>query len=113
MPLLPRGLGAERSIRGVHLPIPRLVRGRTASEPSTPGAPGNERVVGAGRRSPLHGLAGDAAELVYAEQPLHRDRPAADPIVILNEMDNDDKHHLLHPAFVHTRARTGLDLIET
>lgn len=72
----------------------------------------NERVVDAGRRSPLHGLADEAVELVYQEQPLHRDKPAADPMVILNGMDNDDKHRLLHPAFVHTRARTGLDLIE-
>jgi hypothetical protein len=53
-----------------------------------------------------------AVELIYAEQPLHRTPPAADPLVILNKLDNADKHRLLHQAFVYPGFDRGIDLIE-
>jgi hypothetical protein len=58
------------------------------------------------------GLDSSAADLIYAEQPLHRTPHEADPLVILNKLDNIDKHRLLHPAFVYTAVERGLDLIE-
>jgi hypothetical protein len=70
-----------------------------------------ETVVKPGR-SALRGLGDAAAELVYAEQPLHRMPPADDPLVILNKLDNVDKHRLLHQAFVYPGVTRGLDLIE-
>jgi hypothetical protein len=69
-------------------------------------------VVRAGRRSPLQGLANPAVDLIYSEQPLHRDGPSEDPLVILNRLDNADKHRLLYPAYVYTGVECGLDLIE-
>jgi hypothetical protein len=32
--------------------------------------------------------------------------------VVLNGLDNDDKHRMLRPAFVYTAEETGLDLVE-
>ena len=64
------------------------------------------------RRSPLQGLDEVAVELVYSEQPLHRPEPEADPLVVLNGLDNDDKHRLMHPVFVYTDLDEGLELIE-
>jgi hypothetical protein len=64
------------------------------------------------RTSSLDGLAGPAVDLVYREQPLHRQSPGEDPLVILNKLDNVDKHRLMHPAFVYMGADEGLDLIE-
>jgi hypothetical protein len=64
------------------------------------------------RRSALQGLDASAIELIYEEQPLHSERPVEDPLVILNKLDNDDKHRLLHPAFVYTEVDQGIDLIE-
>ena len=71
-----------------------------------------EEVVEGGRRSALHGLDQCAKDLIYAAQPLHREKPAEDPLVILNTLDNEDKHRLLHPAFVYPEAEQGSDLIE-
>jgi hypothetical protein len=50
----------------------------------------------------LDGLDSSAVDLIYAEQPLHHAPPEADPLVILNKLDNVDKHRLLHPAFIYT-----------
>ena len=71
-----------------------------------------ERTVNRGNRSPLHDLDQVAVDLIYAEQPLHEQEPDADPLVVLNRLDNDDKHELLHPAFVYTDVSQGLELIE-
>jgi hypothetical protein len=72
-----------------------------------------DRVVRPGRRSPLHGLEGSAAfDLIYDEQPLHRDSPGDDPLAVVNEMDNADKHRLLHPAYVIAGVERGVDLVE-
>jgi hypothetical protein len=71
-----------------------------------------QRVVDRGRNSPLHGLDQVAVDLIYAEQPLHQQEPEADPLVVVNRLDNDDKHELLHPAFVYTDVSQGLDLLE-
>lgn len=71
-----------------------------------------ERVADAGKNSPLQGLADDAIDLIYAEQPLHRGEPEADPLVIVNKLDNTDKHRMLHPAFIYPAVERGLDLIE-
>jgi hypothetical protein len=71
-----------------------------------------EKVVSSGKRSAMHGLDQAAVDLIYAEQPLHRPRPEEDPLVILNKLDNADKHRLLHQAFVYTEVEQGLDLIE-
>jgi len=71
------------------------------------------RVTDAGRNSPLRGLEGTPAfDLVHDEQPMHRAEPDADPLVILNALDNDDKHRLLHPAFAYVDEEKGVDLIE-
>jgi hypothetical protein len=70
------------------------------------------KVVMKGRASALHGLDPSAVDLIYAEQPLHRTRPAEDPLVVLNTLDNADKHQLLHQAFVYPGADRGVDLIE-
>src|SRR5205085_1317807 len=64
------------------------------------------------RKSPLDGLPADAVDLIYNEQPLHRAVPAEDPLVILNVLDNTDKHEELNPAFVYTGVARGVDLIE-
>jgi hypothetical protein len=69
-------------------------------------------VVDKGTGSALHGLDERAVELVYSTQPLHSPTPAEDPLVILNQLDNSDKHRLLHQSFVYTAADRGLDLIE-
>jgi hypothetical protein len=61
------------------------------------------------KRSALDGMAQPAVDLVYAEQPLYREPPAEDPLVILNQLDNADKHRLLHRRSSipgRTRART-------
>jgi hypothetical protein len=71
-----------------------------------------EKVVDAGRRSSLHGLDKAAVDLVYREQPLHQPSPAEDPLVVLNNLDNADKHRLLYPSFVYPGVATGLELIE-
>jgi hypothetical protein len=64
------------------------------------------------KTSALDGLAQPAVDLIYHEQPLHRQTPAEDPLVILNTLDNVDKHRLMHPAFVYVGADEGPDLIE-
>lgn len=64
------------------------------------------------KSSSLAGLARPAVDFVYREQPLQRQSPAEDPLVILNKLDNVDKHRLMHPAFVYMGANEGLDLIE-
>jgi hypothetical protein len=69
-------------------------------------------VLKPGKKSPLHGLPQDAVDLIYDEQPLHRAAPAEDPLVILNGLDNTDKHEELNPAFVYTGVARGVDLIE-
>jgi hypothetical protein len=69
------------------------------------------RVVNA-RNSSLKGLEQKAIDLIYAAQPLHAQSPNEDPLLLLNGLDNDDKHRLLRPAFVYTGEDTGLDLIE-
>jgi hypothetical protein len=66
----------------------------------------------AGKRGALHGLNEKAVELIYAEQPLHWKVPAEDPLVIIRNLDNADKHQLLHPAFVYAGVDRGIDLIE-
>jgi hypothetical protein len=72
-----------------------------------------DRVIKPGRRSPLHGLEGSPAfELIYEQQPLHRPAPDDDPLVILNQMDNADKHRLLHTAFVSAGVDRGVEMIE-
>jgi hypothetical protein len=72
----------------------------------------NERVAKRGKGSPLYGLDQVAVEFVYREQPLHQGEPEADPLVVLNRLDNDDKHRMLHLAFAYPEADEGLDLIE-
>ena len=71
-----------------------------------------ENVVNKGKGSALHGLDPRAVDLIYAEQPLHQTPPAEDPLVILNRLDNADKHRLLHQAFVYPGVDRGVDLIE-
>lgn len=71
-----------------------------------------EKVVTRGKGSPLYGLDQPAVDLIYAEQPLHQTAPAEDPLVILNKLDNADKHRLLHQAFVYPGVDHGVDLIE-
>jgi hypothetical protein len=74
-----------------------------------------QRVVNRGKRktSPLDGLEGTPAyDLILSEQPMHRVEPETDPLVILNALDNDDKHRLLHPAFAYVNEKEGVDLIE-
>lgn len=73
-----------------------------------------ERVEDVGRgRSPLYGLDQAGIDFVRSVQPMHRDDPANDPLVVLNRLDNDDKHRLLHPSYIYPGAteQTGLDLI--
>jgi hypothetical protein len=73
------------------------------------------RVVDAGRNSPLRGLEGTSAfDLIHGHQPLHRADPEEDPLVVLNALDNDDKHRLLHVPFIYPGMDEGegLDLIE-
>jgi hypothetical protein len=71
-----------------------------------------EKVMSAGKRSPVQGLSQPAVDLIYGEQPLHRASPADDPLVILNGLDNTDKHRELNPAFVYPGVDRGIDLIE-
>ena len=71
-----------------------------------------QRTVVRAKTSALDGLAPPAVDLVYREQPLHRRAPAEDPLVILNQLDNVDKHRLLHQALVYVDVKEGLDLIE-
>lgn len=72
-----------------------------------------ERVTRTKGKSPLHGLEETPAyDLIHAEQPLQRDDPERDPLVLVNEFDNADKHRLLHPAFAYPGHDKGLDLIE-
>jgi hypothetical protein len=71
-----------------------------------------EKVVKKGKGSALYGLDQPAVDLIFAEQPLHRTPPAEDPLVILNKLDNADKHRLLHQAFVYPGVDRGVDLIE-
>jgi hypothetical protein len=63
---------------------------------------------------PLDGLPCAARTLIYREQPhvAYPGRRHDDPMAVLSKMDNDDKHRLLHPAFVYPNAERGLDLIE-
>lgn len=72
----------------------------------------HEKVVKKGKGSALHGLDQTAIDFIYAEQPLHLTAPAEDALVILNKLDNDDKHRLLAPVFIYTRVDRGVDLIE-
>jgi hypothetical protein len=60
----------------------------------------------------LHGLDECAVDFIYGEQPLHWTPPEEDPLVILNKLDNMDKHRLLSHAFVYPGVERGLDLIE-
>jgi hypothetical protein len=72
-----------------------------------------ERVINRGKKSPLYGLEGTAAfDLIHDQQPMHQADPDADPLVIVNALDNDDKHRVLHPAFAYVDEQQGLDLIE-
>lgn len=71
-----------------------------------------DQVIKRATKSPLHGLPQAAVELIYNEQPLHRAVPTADPLVILNKLDNTDKHEELSPAFTYTDVGRGVDLIE-
>jgi hypothetical protein len=71
-----------------------------------------EHVVKKGKGSALHRLEKPVVDLIHEEQPLHRTTPEEDPLVILNRLDNADKHRLLHPAFVYPGVKCGLDLIE-
>ena len=64
------------------------------------------------KKGPLDGLPPAAFELVYREQPLHRANPGHDPLVILNGLDNADKHELLHPAWGEPVVSRGVDMIE-
>lgn len=48
-----------------------------------------EKVVKAGNRSALHGLGQPAIELIYAEQPLHRERRPAGPNDLCVEIQRD------------------------
>jgi hypothetical protein len=72
------------------------------------------RVAEAGRRSPLHGLAEAAVDLIRTAQPMSGEEPGDDPLVVLNALDNDDKHRLLHTSFVYPGGSEGrgLDLID-
>ncbi len=70
-----------------------------------------DHVIRPGKKGPLHGLPQDAIDLIYDEQPLHRAVPAEDPLVIMNALDNADKHEQVSPAFVYTDAPRGVDLI--
>jgi hypothetical protein len=65
-----------------------------------------------GAKNPLHKLDQRAVELIYRQQPLQRDDPEHDPLVIANTLDNADKHRLLYEAFVYPRAAKGVDLID-
>ena len=62
-----------------------------------------------GKRSAIYGLDQLAVELIYAEQPSHRSPPEEDPLVIPNKLDNEDKHPLMHPAFVYPGVNRGVD----
>jgi hypothetical protein len=64
------------------------------------------------RRGALDGLDAKAVAMIYAEQPLHRAAPAQDPLVVLNNLDNDDKHRLLHHGFAYPTVERGVDLIQ-
>jgi hypothetical protein len=64
------------------------------------------------KRGSLDGLDAQAVALIYAEQPLHQIPPDEDPLVVLNGLDNDDKHRLLHPTFAYPAAKRALDVIE-
>lgn len=63
-------------------------------------------------RNPLDGLPTAAINLIYREQPLHRSPADDDPLVILNKLDNADKHRLLQHSFFYPNVGRGLDLIE-
>jgi hypothetical protein len=65
------------------------------------------------RKGPLDGLVGTPAwDFIHGEQPFLRDDPSADPLMIVNALDNYDKHRFLRPAFVYVGEKAGLDLIE-
>lgn len=64
------------------------------------------------KKGPLDGLPPAAVDLIYREQPLHRVNPGHDPLVILNGLDNADKHELLHPAWGEPVVARGVDMIE-
>ena len=70
------------------------------------------KVADAGAKSALRGLDDRAVDFIYAEQPLHHEPPDADMLVILNRLDNVDKHRLLQPSFVYLGVEEGKDLIE-
>jgi hypothetical protein len=72
-----------------------------------------ERVQEAGgRRSPLHGLDQAAADFIRSVQPMNTGDSQNDPLLVLNQLDNDDKHRLLHVSYVYPGEQTGLDLID-
>jgi hypothetical protein len=71
-----------------------------------------DHVIKPGKKGPLYGLPQDAVDLIYNEQPLHRPAPAEDPLVILNSLDNADKHEDVSPAFVYPGVARGIDLVE-
>jgi hypothetical protein len=60
------------------------------------------------------GLGSAAVDFIYSVQPLHADEPESDPLLVLNRLDNDDKHRLMHLSYVYPgcETTTGLDLIE-
>lgn len=64
-------------------------------------------------RNPVQGLDQVAVDFIRRLQPMHRDDPQNDPLIVLNRLDNDDKHRLLHTSFIYpgVTERTGLDLI--
>ena len=75
----------------------------------------DQRVVNGGKNRPLKGIEQTPAfDLVYDEQPMHRDDPDADPLAVLHGLDSDDKHQLMHRAFGYPeeKVRQGLDLIK-
>ncbi|MEA2153874.1 MAG: hypothetical protein QOE11_14 [Solirubrobacteraceae bacterium] len=45
---------------------------------------------------------------------MHRDDAGHDPLIVLNGLDNDDKHRLLHTSYMYPGAIecTGIDLIQ-
>jgi hypothetical protein len=66
------------------------------------------------RTGPLDGLPTKVRLALYREQPFKRfpGHPGADPMAILNKLDNDDKHRLLRPTFAYPAAERAVDVIE-
>src|SRR5436305_7072054 len=43
---------------------------------------------------------------------MHGPDPRSDPLVVLNQLDNDDKHRLMNVSFVYPGELQGLELVE-